>query len=143
MSAKLPGRTSTIALPSGLMSLQTEAQEESGEIVSILVFQGRVLKRRTERLPPVVNGERNAIIDAAHYAFEREVRAALERAAAARAAATAESSRCETVGRLYLMAVEAYAQGDEETCRMILETLRVLDPDDPRIQGALENLQGA
>ncbi len=140
MSGKLPGRTSTISLPSGLMSLQTEAHQETGEIVSILVFQGRVLKRHTDQLPEHANGQQGAIIDAAHASFESEIRLTLERAATARASTCEETSSMETVGQLFLMALEAYAGGDNETCRLILETLVVLAPDDQRIRGALEGL---
>lgn len=136
-----PGLTSLIRTARGLMTVQTEIVGEPAQLVALVDFRGRVLKRWQG---PVVGApddpEAAAQARRWHRQIEAQVRETLRRAGGARAPqpAQAQRARGEAAAHLFAAGARAYAARDYATARALFEACARLLPDDPRVRAALE-----
>lgn len=159
-----PGLTSLLRTGRGLMTVQTEFVGEPAELVTIVDFRGRVLKRWTQPLDDADDARSAAAARRWHAQIEAEVRASLAQAAERRARAgradepearasspsprqpalRGPGSRSDTdaVSRLFLAGVAAYARRDLDRARAALHACARLLPEDERVRAALLHLDG-
>ena len=134
-----PGLTSLIRTGRGLMTVQTEIVGDPAELVTIVDFRGRVLKRWRSDIFIVAGDPRAADrIREWHNSIESRVRASLTQATRRRPTARKAD---EVVSHLYIAAMKAYADRDLDTARDVLRACALLLPDDERIAAALRRLR--
>lgn len=135
-----PGMTSLIRTSRGLMTVQTELVGEPAELLTIVDFRGRVLKRWTSDFRVDQHSlDAPARIREWHNQIETKIRNSL--AAATRKRAQAGPSQTgQVVGELFVRAMEAYAQRDFETAAAVLEACDQLLPNEPRVRAARAQL---
>ena len=136
-----PGLTSLIRTGRGLMTVQTEIVGDPAQLVTIVDFRGRVLKRWHSDVF-IASGDPRAAdrIREWHNAIETRVRESLSKAARRRPASRQAD---EVVSHLYVAAMKAYAERDLDTARDVLRACALLLPDDQRIACALQRLRAA
>jgi len=132
----VPGRISGFQLGSGMLTVQTELCLRTSELVTVADFRGRILKtwRRPVRLD---DGTRSAdLVASAHRTAEAEIRRNLNELQRGRR----EPRNCLTATKLFVRAVLAHQQGDDDLARRLLETVMILLPDDLRVRAVAEEL---
>ena len=133
-----PGLTSLIRTGRGLMTVQTELVGKPAELVTIVDFRGRVLKRWSSDFRVDESSvEAPASIRAWHNQIETGIRNSL--AAASRKRPEPESTG-EVVARLFMAAMGAYGQRDFQTAAAVLEACDQILPDQPRVCAARAQL---
>ncbi len=136
-----PGRTSSIQLPGGTMTLQTEVSGTPPQIVTIVVFRGRVLRRSVVALGGEVETDLESAVRRAHNDSERGLLRALQDVhPPPQEHPGAAPVEPPTASLLFVMATEALARRDRGTAISLLEAVQDLIPDDRRVQLLLAEL---
>lgn len=134
-----PGLTSLIRTGRGLMTVQTEIVGEPAQLVTIVDFRGRVLKRwQSDFCVASSDPEAPDLIRKWHAGIEARVRENLAKATRRRPQTRGAE---EVVSHLYVAAMRAYAERDLDTARDVLRACALLLPDDKRISAGLERLR--
>jgi hypothetical protein len=130
--------TSLIRTSRGLMTVQTELSGDPLELVTIVDFRGRVLKRWTRPFALDVD-DAGAELRRWHATIEGQVRDSLSHAARARAR---PPQLDKATSRLFLAGITAYAKHDFDAARIALRACARLLPEDLRVRAALARLDG-
>jgi len=136
-----PGRTSSIQLPGGTMTLQTELRGDPLEVVTIVDFRGKVMRRKSRVLTDEEHDDLELVVRHVHADIERGIRVSLESVRKARDTSAASSGQAavepSTSALLFVMSADALGRGDLPTAASLLEAVAQLLPDDTRVRSLL------
>ena len=136
-----PGRTSCVQLPGGTMTFQTELRGEPPELVTVIDFRGKVVRRVTRRLSEDDWSDVERAVRLAHSEVERSVCSSLESLRAAKRGTEPASAVEPTAAALFVMALEVLHRGDRGSAAALLHTVSALLPHDPRVDDLLHYLR--
>lgn len=128
-----PGVTSSLHLPVGVLTLQTEIVGDPPEFVTVVDIGGRVM--RTLRTPCRV--ERADEIQRTVSRVHAELMRRFVSNARARVKPSADN---DTAAQLFVLAVEAHAAGDDVGAAALMQCVADLLPDDARVRSNLAAL---
>lgn len=132
-----PGMTSCIELQVGFLTLQTEFVGDPPELITVIDLAGRVIRRIRTPCPPGVDLAQ--FVQRTHADIDRKLRLAVD------ARRREDPNRPplgddDTAALLFLLAVEAYLDGDAISARQMLSCVADLLPDDATIASNLRAL---
>lgn len=128
-----PGLTSSMELPRGLLTLQTEWNGDADEFVTIVAFGGRVLKTVRTPCGATDPSEQHRIASQAHAELMRTIVTKLD-------ARRGSNGANEAAAQLFLTAIEALERGELRSAVALMHCVADLLPDDPLVRRALARL---
>jgi len=123
------------------MTLQTELRGDPLEVVTIVDFRGKVMRRKSRVLTDEEHDDLELVVRHVHADIERGIRVSLESVRKARDTAAASSGPAalepSTSALLFVMSADALRRGDLPTAASLLEAVAQLLPDDTRVRSLL------
>ena len=150
----LPGLTTSLRLASGVLTLQTEIHGEPPQVTTTVDFKGRTVRVFRAPLDPASTTDLAAAARAFHRTSELRLREALEhsRDRPRDPAAPSPSSPMNAPGprhpgepevaALFVEAVRALVNGRREQAARLVAVVRLLLPDDARVDALAASLAG-